>query len=321
MADEEDFISQSYSFVYNLLLKGVIAVIVLSIATLLTKKFSNQDDPLKLGSDGLNFCSSSECLRCSHKYDTASTAVLSKKLDDFLCSEGDRTGLGRLFEAIGRYKTQGRQNDSVSTQKPTVFYVHGLSCNPWYEDYCYLEQLKSLKSSKTFELIKSEFKRIILNTSEGWFKNTTPEGEWLVFHLFNQGGKVEDNCVRCPNTVQIVESIVPFMKGCSFGNALFSVVRPGTHITAHYGPTNCRIRCHFPLFVPQGCSLCVNGEERNWKEKELLLFDDSFLHEAWHRGKEGERVVLMLDLWHPEITAVEKEALTYMFSANNKVAK
>ena len=94
---------------------------------------------------------------------------------------------------------------------------------------------------------------------------------------------------------------------------LFSILQAGTHITAHYGPTNCRIRCHLPLFVPKGCLLCVNGERRKWKEGELLLFDDSFLHEAWHRGTDGERVVLMLDLWHPELTMVEREALAFVF--------
>lgn len=50
-----------------------------------------------------------------------------------------------------------------------------------------------------------------------------------------------------------------------------------------------------------------------WKENELLLFDDSFLHEAWNRGMDGDRVVLMLDLWHPELTCFEREAITFLF--------
>lgn len=319
MADDRDLLSQSYYLVYNFLVKGFIALLVLSIATLLTKTFGSQDNAYKSGSDDSNFCSSSECLRCTIKYNTTPKAVLSK-MDVFWGIRRDRTGLERLYKATERYDTEKRQNDPVCTQKPTVFYVHGLSCQPWYEE-TYLEQLKPLKSLVNYELIKSEFKRMRLNASEGWFKNTTPEGEWLVFHLFNQGEKVEENCTMCPNTMEIIESIEPFMKGCSFGNALFSVVTPGTHITEHYGPTNCRIRCHLPLLVPQGCSLCVNGEEKEWKEKELLLFDDSFLHEAWHIGMDGERVVLMLDLWHPELTVVEKEALTYMFSGMSKFAR
>lgn len=311
MAEEVDFVSQSYSFLYNFLLKGFIAVIVLSVATLLTKRFGNQDYGKKRCSDDTNFCSSSECFRCS---ESTSAEVLSEKLERFSCIRGDKTGLERLCKATEPFKTQDRKRDQLFAQKPTVFYVHGLSCRPWHDEY--KEQLGILSLSVNYELIKAEFKRIRSTVRKGWSKNTTPDGEWLVFHLFNQGEKVESNCAMCPNTLQTIEGVKPFIKGCSFGNALFSVIAPGTHITAHYGPTNCRLRCHLPLFVPEGCFLCVNGEERQWRERELLLFDDSFRHEAWHRGIDGERVVLMLDLWHPELTTVEKEALSFMFPSN-----
>ena len=318
MADGEDFLSQSYSFVYNILLKALIAVIVLLIATLVSKKFNYQDDGHKSGTEDTNFCSSSECLRCCRKDDTTSTDVLLKKLDGFARIRGEKVGLERIYKGIEQYKTHEKNDGRVSSQKPTIFYFHGISCKPWYDDNC-REQLSPLTSSFNYELIKSEFMR--LNTGKGWFKNVTPQGKWLVYHLFNQGKKVDGNCALCPNTVQVIESIEPFIRGCSFGNALFSVVKPGTHITAHYGPTNCRIRCHLPLFVPEGCCLCVNGEERKWKEKEPLLFDDSFLHEVWHRGMNGERVILMLDLWHPELTEFEKEALTFLFPSNYTVSR
>lgn len=38
-----------------------------------------------------------------------------------------------------------------------------------------------------------------------------------------------------------------------------------------------------------------------------MVFDDSFEHEVWHRGDE-RRVVLLLNIWHPAITAAQKEA-------------
>lgn len=311
MADVEDFLSQSYSFVYNFFFKGLVALAVLLIVTLLTKMFSHQGDGHHSGWDDTNFCSSPECLRCSHSKVATTAEVLSKKLEEFVRIKANRAELERLYKGTEYYRTQEGKNDPLSAQKPTVFYLDGLASKPWH-DY-YSEQLSSLLSSVNFELIKSEFKQIRYSTSEGWFKNTTTEGEWSVYHLFNQGEKVKNNCSTCPKTMKIIDSVVPLLKGCSFGNVLFSILQAGTHITAHYGPTNCRIRCHLPLFVPEGCLLCVNGEERRWKEGELLLFDDSFLHEAWHKGTDGERVVLMLDLWHPELTVVEREALAFMF--------
>lgn len=311
MADVEDFLSQSYSFVHDFFFKGLVALAVLLIVTLLTKMFSDQGYRRHPGSDDTNFCSSPECLRCSHRKEATSFEVVSKKLDEFVRIRGDRAGLERLYKGVECYRTQEDRNDSLSAQKPTVFYFDGLAPKPWH-DY-YSAQLSSLISSANFELIKSEFQEIRFHASEGWFKNSTLQGEWSVYHLINQGETVKNNCSACPKTMEIIESVVPLLKGCSFGNVLFSILQAGTHITAHYGPTNWRIRCHLPLFVPKGCVLCVDGQNRRWREGELLLFDDSFLHEAWHKGTDGERVVLMLDLWHPELTMVEREALAYMF--------
>ena len=35
-----------------------------------------------------------------------------------------------------------------------------------------------------------------------------------------------------------------------------------------------------------------------------LIFDDSYNHEAWHDG-DATRILLILDLWHPELTNEE----------------
>lgn len=50
----------------------------------------------------------------------------------------------------------------------------------------------------------------------------------------------------------------------------------------------------------------------NWIPGKCLLFDDSFLHEVWHKGPEGEpRIVLLFDFWHPDLSEIEKKALFY----------
>ena len=65
---------------YNVLIESVIAVIVLAITTLLTKMFKSQEDGHIMGPGDTNYCSSSECLRCSRDYgddsDEAATEVL-----------------------------------------------------------------------------------------------------------------------------------------------------------------------------------------------------------------------------------------------------
>ncbi|HET7923452.1 MAG TPA: aspartyl/asparaginyl beta-hydroxylase domain-containing protein, partial [Rhodanobacteraceae bacterium] len=43
-------------------------------------------------------------------------------------------------------------------------------------------------------------------------------------------------------------------------------------------------------------------------------FDDTFEHEAWNRtGK--TRVVMLMDVWNPYLTEVEREALTALVPA------
>ena len=84
------------------------------------------------------------------------------------------------------------------------------------------------------------------------------------------------------------------------GSAYFSLLQPKTHLKAHCGPTNLRLRMHFGLFVPKGCRIRVHDETRAWNEGECLLFDDSFEHEVWHDGT-GDRIVLICDMWHPAV--------------------
>lgn len=40
-------------------------------------------------------------------------------------------------------------------------------------------------------------------------------------------------------------------------------------------------------------------------EGKCLLFDDSFLHEAENNSEERPRVVLIVDVWHPDLTDEE----------------
>ena len=46
----------------------------------------------------------------------------------------------------------------------------------------------------------------------------------------------------------------------------------------------------------------------------MLIFDDSFEHEAWNRG-DATRVILLFEIWRPEIDLDEREALARLFQA------
>lgn len=76
------------------------------------------------------------------------------------------------------------------------------------------------------------------------------------------------------------------------------------------------------LIIPDKCELKVAGQEVNWKTADVLLFDDSFQHSVHYHGEEDViRAILMLDLWHPEITASERKSIDYLFSQEHSNIK
>ena len=77
---------------------------------------------------------------------------------------------------------------------------------------------------------------------------------------------------------------------------------------------NTRLICHIPLIVPPHCRLRVGNVVREVEAGKAMIFDDSIEHEAWNDSDET-RVVLLFEIWRPEIDATERAALTAMFEA------
>jgi len=80
----------------------------------------------------------------------------------------------------------------------------------------------------------------------------------------------------------------------------FYMLRPGAVLRPHFG-SHGRLAAHLGIVVPQDCcSLRVGSETREWKEGEVMVFDDSYVHEAKHVGSEP-RVVLGIFFLHPDL--------------------
>ena len=107
----------------------------------------------------------------------------------------------------------------------------------------------------------------------------------------------------CPQTAKAIAN-QPAFNELLCGAHFFSRLTPKSHIGAHCGPSNLRLRVHLGLKVPPGCRIRVGEEVRTWTAGECLIFDDSFEHEVWHDGDE-DRVVLICDMWHPQLSMAE----------------
>jgi aspartyl/asparaginyl beta-hydroxylase (cupin superfamily) len=135
---------------------------------------------------------------------------------------------------------------------------------------------------------------------------------WSALHLWQAGHVVPEQAERCPVTMAVLERMpMPRIAGRS-PMALFSLLRARTHIPPHTGMLNTRLICHLPLIVPDRCRLRVGADIREVEPLKAMLFDDSIEHEAWNDSDEI-RVVLLFEVWRPELDASEQSLLTRMF--------
>ena len=118
--------------------------------------------------------------------------------------------------------------------------------------------------------------------------------KWKVF-LLKYSGETPDLAKElCPKTCNLLEGIPDAYK------VFFSVLEPGKSIPAHHGPYRGYLRYHLGLKVPEVLppSIRIKDETYTWKERESILFDDTWDHEVINKSS-GERVVLIIDLLRP----------------------
>ena len=139
--------------------------------------------------------------------------------------------------------------------------------------------------------------------------------DWSAFYLWKAGAPVPENVARFPATMAALEGAPLCRVPGRTPSILFSLLRPGAHIPPHHGFMNARYICHLPLIVPEGCAMRVGSETRAWSEGRACVFDDSIEHEAWNRNPEHLRVVMIFDIWRPELTGPERDMISTVLQA------
>ncbi|MFC3550957.1 aspartyl/asparaginyl beta-hydroxylase domain-containing protein [Lysobacter cavernae] len=135
--------------------------------------------------------------------------------------------------------------------------------------------------------------------------------DWGAYFLWKHGHRIDAHCRQCPKTEAMLAAAPQVMIPDRAPVAFFSALKPRTHIPPHHGATNTRLTVHLPLIVPEHCALRVGDETRGWEPGKLLIFDDTFEHEAWNRS-DALRVVLIFDVWHPMLSPLERELVTQL---------
>jgi ornithine lipid ester-linked acyl 2-hydroxylase len=146
---------------------------------------------------------------------------------------------------------------------------------------------------------------------------------WKFFPLYIYGIPIAENLLLCPETALAIESIP------NKTTVFFSVIQPNAYIKEHRGAYKGYLRYHLGVQIPVPHSLCglkIQKRVYHWENGKSLIFDDTYLHEAWNNSQK-ERVVLYVDFIRPmprPLMEVSK-ALTYLISKSpfvqNGIAK
>ena len=212
----------------------------------------------------------------------------------------------------------------IHVQQPVYYYFPGLAAIPFHdpEAFPFLEVLEAstpaikrelegiLRADSAFKPYIQSDPRRPRNDQQG----LTDNPDWSAFYLWKDGAIVAENAARCPATMRALEAVPLCRVTDRSPTVLFSLLRPGAHIPPHTGMVNTRLIGHLPLIVPTGCTFRVGNETREWTEGRAWIFDDTIEHEAWNRSAET-RVILLFDVWRPDLAEEERQLVDAMFQA------
>ncbi|HYR00338.1 MAG TPA: aspartyl/asparaginyl beta-hydroxylase domain-containing protein [Casimicrobiaceae bacterium] len=256
------------------------------------------------------------------RYNRDRGAFLDRYLDAH-CRDFAGEDLGRFRDSVDIMVGRKRRYDSRST----IFHYPGLAPVEFFDRalFPWLDRFEAATDD-----IRAEFLNV-LATEEGFtpyisypddvpkhqFAELNNSPRWSAFHLFKMGQRVAENAARCPLTMQLLESAPQPDQPGRTPSAMFSLLKPQTRIPPHTGVSNVRLVTHVPLIIPEQCGFRVGNTTRDWIPGQAFVFDDTIEHEAWNMS-DKLRVVLLFDVWHPDLTPPERALITALAAGLNE---
>lgn len=231
--------------------------------------------------------------------------------------------MARLEHALAVYVGARQDAPKNPHQQPKFLFFPGLPEGPYHDPFLHPWTGRLVES---FDAIRAEALAVLEadagieeflqfapgQSRDGYLGGAGSKPSWDAFFFYRHGKRYDDNHARCPATSKLLDSIELCEVAGQAPEVCFSVLQPGTDILAHHGVTNTRLVMHLPLVVPPGCALNVKGGgEHVWREREPMMFDDTFEHEAWNRS-DRQRIILLMDCWNPHLTEVERIATRHV---------
>jgi len=216
--------------------------------------------------------------------------------------------------------------------RPSLLYMPGLRSLPlwtsWdgtqnriaYSDPQVTAAVHHLEAN--IDTIRNEYQQVATNMPSDYTDDTEHalhQGTWDWHSYMVKGALVGHFAQHYPETTLILQHLREqglLFEGTPFGYAFFSTLHGHSKIAAHSAPINFRLRIHVPLQVPESDALLRVGPITTSWDRTVVL-DDSYDHAAWNDSP-ARRVVLLVDIWHPDVTHQEREDIVAMFQYARK---
>jgi aspartate beta-hydroxylase len=253
--------------------------------------------------------------------DSRALATHLREALDPLRSQHATASLARLDECLDIYAGTKRVHEA----RPVQLHVPRLPAIPFpdRDQFPWLPRLESATST-----IRAELSTLLEEGMPGFapyiaYPPGTPVNQfaelnhsrlWSSLWLWRDGGRQDEAIARCPKTAAMLETLPLADQPGHAPTVVFSALAARTRIPPHHGSTNARLLVHLPLVLPGPAGFRVGNETRQWRMGEAWVFDDTIEHEAWNRSAET-RVILLFDVWRPELSQEERSLVVSLFEA------
>jgi aspartyl/asparaginyl beta-hydroxylase (cupin superfamily) len=246
---------------------------------------------------------------------------LASRIEEAVCKVYGETGtlrvrhsLKALSDGIPLDRTLDASNELMVQQATS--YIEDLTAKPWHDASTY-KWAKKLEQKWT--IVRDELRANLRDEAALEAAGNSVWGglggdiidygtDWKTLPLCDRTVWDATNAALFPKTCALLtKSKVPLIE------AFFAKMPPETDIKPHSDNCNFVLTSHLGVEVPEGqCDITVGDGTVEWRNGKVLLFDTSILHKAENRAP-TTRYILMMRVFHPELSAVERSALQLVF--------
>jgi aspartate beta-hydroxylase len=142
----------------------------------------------------------------------------------------------------------------------------------------------------------------VVNVGSATAPSSSLRGVWLGYYLQRYFRRQRQAAAGAPITLRTLDD-EPLAR-----EAMLSFLAPGATIGLHSDLVNFVVTIYLPLFSAPGAWIRFGDQVQTWDEGRCFVADSTYYHTSvnhspWWRG------VLIVDVWHPELTPVERAVL------------